>query len=137
MNNKLGVSATGLTETQKKLLKKLIVGMMKEDESKVNNLKKLANTALYKQREAEEDDAAPDADAITLAARMGKYAGSPKVGALAMLDGFALGTAPAPANSDAAIAFASADTALFCLGAMASRLIHRKARGVLRVARIA
>ena len=63
MNNKLGVSATGLTETQKKLLKKLIVGMMKEDESKVNNLKKLANTALYKQREAEEDDADEKLDA--------------------------------------------------------------------------
>ena len=37
--------------------------MMKEDESKVNNLKKLANTALYKQREAEEDDADEKLDA--------------------------------------------------------------------------
>lgn len=63
MNNKLGVSATGLTEKQKSVLKKLIVGMMKEDESKVNNLKKLANTALYKQREAEEDDADEKLDA--------------------------------------------------------------------------
>ena len=63
MNNKLGVSATGLTEKQKNVLKKLIVGMMKEDESKVNNMKKLANTALYKQREAEEDDANEKLDA--------------------------------------------------------------------------
>ena len=57
MNNKLGVSATGLTEKQKNVLKKLIVGMMKEDESKVNNMKKLADMALYKQRQAELDDA--------------------------------------------------------------------------------
>ena len=57
MNDKLGVSATGLTEKQKNVLKKLIVGMMKEDESKVNNMKKLADMALYKQRQAELDDA--------------------------------------------------------------------------------
>ena len=57
MNNKLGVSATGLTEKQKNVLKKLIVGMMKEDESKVNNMKKLADMALYKQRQAVLDDA--------------------------------------------------------------------------------
>ena len=57
MNNKLGVSATGLTEKQKNVLKKLIGGMMKEDESKVNNMKKLADMALYKQRQAELDDA--------------------------------------------------------------------------------
>ena len=63
MNDKLDVSATGLTEKQKNVLKKLIVGMMKEDESKVNNMKKLANTALYKQREAEEDDANEKLDA--------------------------------------------------------------------------
>ena len=63
MNDKLGVSATGLTEKQKNVLKKLIVGMMKEDESKVNDMKKLANTALYKQREAEEDDANEKLDA--------------------------------------------------------------------------
>jgi nicotinic acid mononucleotide adenylyltransferase len=59
MNNKL-ISPTptaGLTEKQKKLLKKLIVGMMKEDESKVKNMKKLADMALYKQRQAELDDA--------------------------------------------------------------------------------
>jgi len=63
MNNKLGGTVTELTEKQKSVLKKLIVGMMKEDESKVNNLKKLANTALYKQREAEEDDADEKLDA--------------------------------------------------------------------------
>jgi hypothetical protein len=39
MNNKLGVSATGLTETQKKLLKKLIVSILKEDEAKINSAK--------------------------------------------------------------------------------------------------
>ena len=39
MNNKLGVSATGLTEKQKKLLKKLIVGVLKEDEAKINAAK--------------------------------------------------------------------------------------------------
>jgi hypothetical protein len=63
MNNKLGGTVTELTEKQKSVIKKLIVGMMKEDESKVNNLKKLANTALYKQREAEEDDADEKLDA--------------------------------------------------------------------------
>ena len=63
MNNKLGGTVTELTEKQKRVIKKLIVGMMKEDESKVNNLKKLANTALYKQREAEEDDAGEKLDA--------------------------------------------------------------------------
>jgi hypothetical protein len=56
MNNKL-VSSGSLTEKQKSILKKLIVGMMKEDESKVKNMKKLADMALYKQRQAEEDDA--------------------------------------------------------------------------------
>ena len=56
MNNKLASSGS-LTEKQKNILKKLIVGMMKEDESKVKNMKKLADMALYKQRQAEEDDA--------------------------------------------------------------------------------
>ena len=56
MNNKLASSGS-LTEKQKSILKKLIVGMMKEDESKVKNMKKLADMALYKQRQAEEDDA--------------------------------------------------------------------------------
>ena len=39
MNNKLGVSATGLTEKQKNVLKKLIVGILKEDEAKINAAK--------------------------------------------------------------------------------------------------
>jgi len=56
MNNKLASSGS-LTEKQKSILKKLIVGMMKEDESKVKNMKKLADMALYKQRQAELDDA--------------------------------------------------------------------------------
>jgi hypothetical protein len=56
MNNKL-VSSGSLSENQKKLLKKLIVGVLKEDEAKVKSMKKLADMALYKQRQAEEDDA--------------------------------------------------------------------------------
>ena len=56
MNKKLASSGS-LTEKQNNILKKLIVGMMKEDESKVKNMKKLADMALYKQRQAEEDDA--------------------------------------------------------------------------------
>jgi hypothetical protein len=56
MNNKL-VSSGSLTEKQKSILKKLIVGMLKEDEAKIKNMKKLADMALYKQRQAEEDDA--------------------------------------------------------------------------------
>ncbi len=56
MNNKLASSGS-LTEKQKSILKKLIVGMMKEDESKVKNMKKLADMALQKQRQAELDDA--------------------------------------------------------------------------------
>jgi hypothetical protein len=56
MNNKLA-SPQGLSENQKKLLKKLIVGVLKEDEAKVKSMKKLADMALYKQRQAEEDDA--------------------------------------------------------------------------------
>lgn len=56
MNNKLA-SGGSLTEKQKSILKKLIVGVMKEDESKVKNMKKLADIALQKQRQAELDDA--------------------------------------------------------------------------------
>jgi hypothetical protein len=56
MNNKL-VSNGSLTEKQKSILKKLIVGMLKEDEAKIKNMKKLADMALFKQRQAEEDDA--------------------------------------------------------------------------------
>jgi len=56
MNNKLASNGS-LTEKQKSILKKLIVGMMKEDEDKIRNMKKLADMALFKQRQAEEDDA--------------------------------------------------------------------------------
>ena len=56
MNNKLA-SGGSLTEKQKSILKKLIVGMMKEDEDKIRNMKKMADMALFKQRQAEEDDA--------------------------------------------------------------------------------
>ena len=56
MNNKLA-SPQGLSENQKKLLKKLIVGVLKEDEAKVKNMKKLADIALQKQRQSELDDA--------------------------------------------------------------------------------
>jgi hypothetical protein len=57
MNNKFGTTTDELTEKQKKLLKKLIVGVLKEDEAKVKNMKKLADMALQKQRQAELDDA--------------------------------------------------------------------------------
>ncbi len=56
MNNKLA-SPQGLSENQKKLLKKLIVGVLKEDEAKVKSMKKLADIALQKQRQSELDDA--------------------------------------------------------------------------------
>lgn len=57
MNNKLGFTSNTLTEKQKSILKKLIVGVMKEDEAKVKSMKKLADIALQKQRQAELDDA--------------------------------------------------------------------------------
>ncbi len=57
MNNKFGVNTGTLTEKQKKLLKKLIIGVLKEDEAKVKSMKKLADIALQKQRQAELDDA--------------------------------------------------------------------------------
>jgi nicotinamide mononucleotide adenylyltransferase len=63
MNNKLDMSAGQLTEKQKSILKKLIVGMLREDESKVKSLKKLSNIALQKQRQAELDDANEKLDA--------------------------------------------------------------------------
>jgi len=56
MNNKLA-SPQELSENQKKLLKKLIVGILKEDEAKVKSMKKLADIALQKQRQSELDDA--------------------------------------------------------------------------------
>lgn len=60
MNNKLGVSATGLTETQKKLLKKLIVGILKEDEDKINSAKEKRNAAEEDLRQAELEGAEED-----------------------------------------------------------------------------
>ena len=64
LNNKLGNTSGKLTEKQKKLLKKLIVGMMKEDDDKIKNMKKLADTALYKQRQAELDGAREKQDSV-------------------------------------------------------------------------
>lgn len=60
MNNKLGVSATGLTEKQKNVLKKLIVGMMNEDEAKINSAKQKRNAAEEELRKAELDGAEED-----------------------------------------------------------------------------
>lgn len=57
LNNKLGGNTSKLTEKQKKLLKKLIVGMLKEDEDKVKSATHKANLALVAQRQAELDDA--------------------------------------------------------------------------------
>lgn len=54
MNNKL---QSNLDENQRLLLKNILSKILKEDEAKVKNLKKLADMALYKQRQAEEDDA--------------------------------------------------------------------------------
>ena len=64
MNNKLGGTVTELTEKQKSVIKKLIVGMMKEDDDKIKNMKKLADTALYKQRQAELDGAREKQDSV-------------------------------------------------------------------------
>lgn len=57
LNNKLGNTSGKLTEKQKKLLKKLIVGVLKEDEAKVKSATHKANLALVVQRQAELDDA--------------------------------------------------------------------------------
>jgi hypothetical protein len=57
LNNKLGNTSGKLTENQKKLLKKLIVGILKEDEAKVKSATHKANLALVVQRQAELDDA--------------------------------------------------------------------------------
>jgi len=59
MNNKLATPTLTeqLSEKQKSILKKLIVGIMKEDESKVKNMKKIADMAIKNQRQAELDDA--------------------------------------------------------------------------------
>lgn len=57
LNNKLGNTSGKLTEKQKKILKKLIVGILKEDEAKVKSATHKANLALVVQRQAELDDA--------------------------------------------------------------------------------
>lgn len=57
LNNKLGNTIGKLTEKQKKILKKLIVGILKEDEAKVKSATHKANLALVVQRQAELDDA--------------------------------------------------------------------------------
>lgn len=57
LNNKLGNTSGKLTEKQKKILKKLIVGILKEDEAKVKSATHKANLALVAQRQAELDDA--------------------------------------------------------------------------------
>lgn len=57
LNNKLGNTSGKLTEKQKKILKKLIVGILKEDEAKVQSATHKANLALVVQRQAELDDA--------------------------------------------------------------------------------
>ena len=57
MNTKLGNQVGGISESQKNVLKQLIREVLKEDESRVKNMKKLADMALQKQRQAELDDA--------------------------------------------------------------------------------
>jgi hypothetical protein len=57
LNNRLGNNAGKLTEKQKKLLKKLIVGIMKEDEAKINSARKKYNQAGLVLRTAELDAA--------------------------------------------------------------------------------
>lgn len=57
MNAKLGSSTPQISENQKSILKNLIREILKEDESKVKSMKKLADMALQKQRQAELDDA--------------------------------------------------------------------------------
>jgi len=53
LNNKLGNTSGKLTEKQKKLLKKLIVGILKEDEAKINSAKEKRNAAEKDLRNAE------------------------------------------------------------------------------------
>lgn len=54
MNDKL---QSNLDENQRLLLKNILSKILREDEAKVKNMKKLADMALFKQRQAEEDDA--------------------------------------------------------------------------------
>ncbi len=60
LNNKLGNTSGKLTEKQKKLLKKLIVGILKEDEDKINSAKEKRNAAEKDLRNAELDGAEED-----------------------------------------------------------------------------
>ena len=60
LNNRLGNNAGKLTEKQKKLLKKLIVGILKEDEAKINSAKEKRNAAEKDLRNAELDGAEED-----------------------------------------------------------------------------
>ena len=64
MNAKLGSSTPQISENQKSILKKLIYEVLKEDESKVKSMKKLADMALQKQRQAELDDANEKLDSV-------------------------------------------------------------------------
>jgi uncharacterized membrane protein len=60
LNNKLGNTGGKLTEKQKKLLKKLIVGILKEDEDKINSAKEKRNAAEEDLRQAELEGAEED-----------------------------------------------------------------------------
>ena len=57
MDTKLDAIASQLTEKQKQTLKKIIAGIMKEDDAKVKSATHKANLALVVQRQAELDDA--------------------------------------------------------------------------------
>jgi hypothetical protein len=57
LNNRLGNNAGKLTEKQKKLLKKLIVGIMKEDDAKIKSARQKWNMAGLVLRNAELDAA--------------------------------------------------------------------------------
>lgn len=57
MDTKLGAIADQLTEKQKQVLKRIIAGLMKEDEAKVKSATHKANLALVVQRQAELDNA--------------------------------------------------------------------------------
>lgn len=57
MDTKLGAIANQLTEKQKQSLKRIIAGLMKEDEAKVKSATHKANLALVVQRQAELDNA--------------------------------------------------------------------------------
>ena len=60
LNNKLGNTSGKLTEKQKKLLKKLIVGILKEDEDKINSAKEKRNAAEQYLRQTELEGAEED-----------------------------------------------------------------------------